>query len=85
MTFAAKFKGWCTSCNTPIRIGDDCDYAGNKVVHEGCAPTNRDPFDAPTTADADDDDREPQPIITGRRNHQRKCCSCNTIHAGECW
>lgn len=84
MSFPAKYNGWCPGCNTPIRVGDECDYAGRKVVHEGCAPAriSSDPFDVPF---GDDDDREPEPVIIGRRNHQKLCGDCNTVHAGECW
>lgn len=84
MTFAAKYNGWCPGCGTKIRAGDEVDYARNKVVHAGCANTRLDPFDTPG-APRDHDDHEPQPVITGRRNHQRRCGDCNTIHAGECW
>lgn len=82
MSFAAKYNGWCPACNTRIRAGDEVDYAGSRVVHETCAGFGAkfDPFD-----DRPETDREPEPVITGRRNHQRRCGDCNTIHAGECW
>jgi hypothetical protein len=88
MSFAAKYNGRCPGCGTRIRVGDECEYAGSRVVHEGCA----DPATALVRVtesfglyDGQDGDREPEPVIIGRRNHQRLCGACNTIHAGECW
>lgn len=84
MSFPAKYNGWCPGCGTKIRVGDEVDYAGSKVVHEGCG-IGRDATDWPPADRDDDDDREPQPVITGRRNHQKLCSQCNTVHTGECW
>lgn len=80
MTFVARYNGRCSGCGTRIRVGDEVDYIGSRVVHEGCRVAYAD-----WQATEPDDDLEPQPVVTGRRNHQKLCGECNTIHAGECW
>ncbi|OBJ19884.1 hypothetical protein [Mycobacterium sp. 1245801.1] len=82
MTFVAKYNGCCPGCGTRIRVGDEVDYAGRKVVHAGCVDATTDPFADRYEPDTDD---EPQPVITGRRNHERLCGECHLKHAGECW
>jgi hypothetical protein len=83
MSFAAKYNTWCPACSTRIRVGDECDYSGARVVHEGCGTPTR-PVNDWAPNDTDDDD-EPEPVVTGRRIHERRCGDCHTFHAGECW
>ena len=82
-TFAAQYQGWCSGCNTKIRVGDEVEYnRRHRLVHVGCdvPAVGDDPFDPPG-----DVRRSPEAIIRGRRNHQRRCADCHLVHAGECW
>lgn len=38
MSFRAKYNGWCSECEAPIRAGDEIEYSDdNQVVHVACA------------------------------------------------
>ncbi|PKQ59742.1 hypothetical protein B5566_02555 [Mycobacterium sp. MHSD3] len=87
MSFQARYPGWCTGCDSPIHRGDECTYEASVVIHDRCNTTgstfNRRDDDA--GFDCEPEEREPQPVITGRRNHQRHCPDCHLVHAGECF
>jgi hypothetical protein len=47
-TFTARFGGRCGSCGEGIRVGDECDWVDDSVVHAGCKGVTR-PKGAPET------------------------------------
>jgi hypothetical protein len=69
----------CPLCGTPIRKDDPV----RRGRHADC--DTYEPFDDRSTPNTERPrDNHPAFTVTGRRNHERHCQDCNTIHAGDC-
>lgn len=71
--------------------GQGSTFKKDKLAHAGCWPENepmslRDMGEDWTDFSAEVPDLFPEtgPVVYGRRNHEKYCGDCFTVHAGDC-
>lgn len=79
--FKAKYDGTCDVCSFAFEKGEFCHYVNGKASHSSCHAIDSDSSFG--YSDAQSVQREPSYVVTGKRNHERKC-ECGLTHAGEC-